>query len=76
MGDIAHAHISEFSGNGIGVQFVTHWQSWRRNAVNFRNKMRVICKVKRAILLCLGALTPAPYALYRQLIANRSALSV
>ena len=61
MGDLAHAHVSEFR------------EMWRvynmsligshggdRNAVNFRYKMRVILKVERAISLCLGALTPAP----------------
>ena len=47
-----------------------------QDAINFRYKMRVICKGKLAIFLCLGALTPAPYALCRPLIANRPALSV
>ena len=31
MGDLAHAYVSEFSGNVEGVQYVTHWQSWRRS---------------------------------------------
>ena len=74
MGDLAHAHVSEFSGNGITALIGSNGVD--QNAVNFRYKMRVICKGKIAIFVCLGALTPAPYALCQQLIANRPAVSV